>query len=207
MQPEATTVPCALGFNYQLNLVRHVRQLIPSNAKLLVKEHFGQFYIYHEIPHIDGFDYRILTDNRPLNFYSEILSLDNTFLLDIHTPSSALLGSKTTLFTSVGTSGIEFFLSGSRVHQFKSWSPYCQFLEEYGLKDLPIPERAKLTTEYFDKYSFEISQFFGYEWPHLRRELFSTEFFNKCTFDQRSLVTHGLANLISHLVNNNGEKS
>ena len=98
MQPEATTVPCAFEYNQQLNLIRHVRTLIPPHAKLLVKEHFPQFYIYHEIPHQNGIDYRIIKDNRPLNFYTEITNIPNTFLLDLHTPSASLLGSRTTPF-------------------------------------------------------------------------------------------------------------
>ena len=172
MQPEATTVPCALEYNQQLNLIRHVRTLIPTNAKLLVKEHFAQFYVYHEIPHVNDIDYRTLKDNRPLNFYSEISNIPNTFLLDLHTPSAALLGNQTTLFTSVGTCGIEFFLSGSKVHQFKSWSPYYQFLHEYGTKDLTSAERTELLTSYFDNYTFEISQFIGVESTHTNREIF-----------------------------------
>ena len=204
MQPEATTVPCALEYNQQINLIRYVRTLIPENAKLLVKEHFAQFYVYHEIPHTNDIDYRILQDNRPLNFYSEINNLPNTYLLDLHTSSNALLGKRTTLFTSVGTCGIEFFLSGSKVHQFKSWSPYCQFLEEYGDKDLTTAERSDLLTSYFDKYSFEISQFIGCESSHINRQLFSTQFYEECMPQERIMVTNALSDLISQLVCKSG---
>ena len=178
--------------------------MIPANAKLLVKEHFPQFYIYHEIPHVNDIDYRIIKDNRPLNFYSEITNIPNTFLLDLHTPSAALLGSKTTLFTAVGTAGIEFFLSGSKVHQLKSWSPYYQFLHEYGTKDLTSAERTELLTSYFDNYTFEISQFIGGESTHVNREIFSTQFYEECTPEERIMVTNGLSDLISKLVHKTG---
>ena len=46
MQPESTTVPCAMDLSSQLNLIQKVRSIIPNNAKLLVKEHSAQFAIF-----------------------------------------------------------------------------------------------------------------------------------------------------------------
>ena len=68
------------------------------------------------------------------------------------------------------------------------------------IRILTSGKRIELLTSYFDNYTFEISQFIQDESTHTNRELFSTQFYEECTPQERIMVTNGLSDLISQLV-------
>jgi len=200
MQPEATTVPCSNSLHNQLDVITYIRSQIPADSVLLVKEHVAQFSIFHEIPQINGIDLRILTDARPLTFYSDITSFPNTYLLDLEVTGADLCSKfNIELFTSVGTVGIEFFLSGIPVHQIQSWSPYSEFLLSHGMNKYKRIDRIKHGLSFFSNYTFEISQLTGEDCSYLNRELFSTQYFREAPIEERLLVSSQLASLIANL--------
>ena len=97
-QPERSTDPEGLHFSNQLTTIHFLRDTIPSNIFLYIKEHPRQF---------DNINFPDLRKNlyRNENFYKKISSLENTELISINKHSDIMIEKSIAVVTLTGSSG------------------------------------------------------------------------------------------------------
>lgn len=90
-EPEASTCPESLPFLDQIDSITMIRRNLPSNIRLLVKEHPQTFTDWETLywPHI-----RNLAAWRPEEFYDQICKLPNTYLLPMSQNIASILNMK-----------------------------------------------------------------------------------------------------------------
>lgn len=97
-QPERSTDPEGLHFSNQLTAINLLRESLPSNVFLYIKEHPRQF---------DNQNFPDLRKNlyRDSVFYKTICNLKNTKLVDINVDSNLLIEKAKAVVTLTGSSG------------------------------------------------------------------------------------------------------
>ena len=97
-QPERSTDPEGLHFSNQLTAIHLLRDSLPPNVFLYIKEHPRQF---------DNTNFPDLRKNLYRNeiFYKKIVSLENTELIDINEDSNILIEKSKAVVTLTGSSG------------------------------------------------------------------------------------------------------
>ena len=118
-QPERSTDPEGMLFSNQLIVLELLRHSLPANIKIYIKEHPRQFDPL--IP-----DLRKL-HTRSESFYTKIINLPNTFLIDIDTDSNLLINSSKIVATITGSAGWEAMLRGKPAFIFgRPWYSSCK---------------------------------------------------------------------------------
>jgi len=106
-EPERTSLPEGLPFDYQGNALLAARAMIPADVALVVKEHYSQ-----QTSALRGF-----LGRSPL-FYDVVQSLPNTFLAPTGDRLTDLVERAECVLTLTGTVGIEAVLRGVPVGYF-----------------------------------------------------------------------------------------
>jgi hypothetical protein len=106
-QPESTTLPKGLIYREQILAVRRIREIIPDEIAVYVKEHPRQL-----MSDIRNKNYR------NVDFYEEIMKLDGVKLLHPEVDSAGLIESSTLVATITGSVSIEALPKGVPVIAF-----------------------------------------------------------------------------------------
>jgi hypothetical protein len=118
-QPERSTDPEGLFFSNQLIALELLRNSIPKNIIIYVKEHPRQFDPLTP-------DLRKL-HTRYNTFYEKIVNLPNTFLVNINIDSNLLIINSKIVATITGSAGWEAMLRGKPVFVFgRPWYSSCK---------------------------------------------------------------------------------
>jgi hypothetical protein len=106
-QPESTTLPKGLIYREQILAVRRIREIIPDEIAVYVKEHPRQ--LMSDIRN---------KNHRNLDFYEEIMKLDGVKLLHPEVDSAGLIENSTLVVTITGSVAIEALPKGMPVIAF-----------------------------------------------------------------------------------------
>jgi len=101
-EPEAS-IMAVTTLNAQLLIIQWLSECLPKGWKLYIKEHPSQFFCY------DRHDYFLknIHEFRSSKFYQQILSLPNTTLIDINTPSNTLIKNAKAVASICGSALLE----------------------------------------------------------------------------------------------------
>ncbi len=111
-QPEATTAPLGGMYSDQIYMIEKLREIIPHEVALLVKEHYSQFS--NALPF--GFTCR------NLSYWDNISNIPNTYLVSIEHDSKELILNSLAVATVTGTAGWEAIMYGKYCIAFgSSW--------------------------------------------------------------------------------------
>lgn len=102
-QPERTSLPEGYIFSQQWLMVKTISQMLPKGVKLYVKEHPSSF--------TGRFDIRY----RNIDFYNNIVALENVELVPLGYDTFNLIDSSEGIITLTGTVGIQSLLRGKKV--------------------------------------------------------------------------------------------
>jgi hypothetical protein len=127
-QPERNTIPEALFFSQQYNLIKTIHLALP-NHKILVKEHPAEF--------VGHFDIRYRNEN----FYKSIASLNNVMLIDPTIDTFTLVDNALCVATVKGTVGLQALIRGKQVLCF-GLANYSDFEGCYMIKCCQDVEKA-----------------------------------------------------------------
>ena len=151
-QPERSTDPEGIYFANQLVALELLSFYLPDNFKIYVKEHPRQFD-----PGTP--DLRKLYA-RSIYFYNKIISLPNTFLVDINSESNQLIKNSVAVATITGSAGWEAILRGKPVFLFgKPWYSSCKSCFLINDKFDMINAINHVETSNFDKNMEHVSTF------------------------------------------------
>jgi hypothetical protein len=155
-QPELTTVPLGGKYADQIYIAELVRDLMPKDWRLLIKEHWSQTSV------------RMYGDQgRFPGYYSELARLPNTDLIHPNVDSTSFVRSAQAVATITGTAGWEALTMGVPCLLFgKSWYRRCPGVEmiekcadlERALNDIysSIRPDAKLVRQWFREFGSEV---------------------------------------------------
>lgn len=128
-QPERTSMPEGRYFAQQYHLIRTIREGLPKDFVVYVKEHPSTF--------MNEFDIRY----REKKFYDLIQKLDNVKLVDIGIDSFTLIDNSFCIATIAGTVGTQAFIRGKAVLCFGD-APYVDFKFSYNIRNVNDVELA-----------------------------------------------------------------
>lgn len=150
-QPERSTDPEGLLFSNQLTAINLLRENLPLNYFLYIKEHPRQF---------DNRDFPDLRKNsfRDELFYKKIFNLKNTMLVDINVDSKILIEKANAVVTLTGSSGWEAIkkLKPAIVFGYPWYSSFkgCYHIKtEYDL--IKVFNKMKKTNNFFSDQDVE----------------------------------------------------
>ena len=118
-QPEATTYPFGDCFIDQINAIKIISSVLPSDMKIYVKEHPDTFNI--------GRDGWVIGDySRDANYYSDLIKINNVKLISMDLESLELADKSMGLATINGAAGLEYAINKKPVAFFgNSWLDRC----------------------------------------------------------------------------------
>jgi hypothetical protein len=99
-QPEATTIPTANHYRDQLEILRIVRAKLDNSVNILIKEHPAYFF---RKATIDFQNYSPMINVRSRSFYSEILAMDNVYLVSHKANTLDLIKKSKGIITASGS--------------------------------------------------------------------------------------------------------
>ena len=116
MQPEKTTFPEAGDFQDNIELLKIIRDNLPSDIKIFYREHPATFMHFHNC-----YIYR------NSKYYENICSNKNTFLVPYNDDIFNYIDKSIAVITTTGTSGIEAAIRGKTVINFgNAWYSACK---------------------------------------------------------------------------------
>jgi hypothetical protein len=126
-QPEETTCPSAGHYVNQNLIVENLAETLPSDIKIVVKEHSSQFH-----PKMEGHT------GRDENFYDDLLKIQQVCFVSSDVPSFKYIDNAISVATATGTIGWESIVRGKPVLIFgNSWYEYCDnVFRIYSKRDL-----------------------------------------------------------------------
>lgn len=140
LQPEATTLPTGGRFVDQLRIIELVSLSLPTEYKLIVKEHPAYWYSRWRSGIFETMDY-----SRSIDFYQRILALKNVELINHNFNSIELLENAAAVISISGTIileanilGIRAFVFGNNYSRFMPFSVFVDSLDKlkYSLDDI-----------------------------------------------------------------------
>lgn len=111
-QPEGSSLPVALSFREIFAVIRTLREAIPEDITLVLKENPGVFETHN--PYLSFVSYRAP------DFYDKLLSIPNLLLVSTSTNSFDLIQNSLITSTISGTAAIEAYTLGKPVITFAS---------------------------------------------------------------------------------------
>lgn len=102
-QPERTSLPEGLDYSQQWRVITFLRQVLPSDFKIYVKEHPSTF--------LGRYDFRY----RNPQFYRDICSIEGVRLMPIDQSPFSLIDNSSFIVTLTGTVGVQSLIRGKSV--------------------------------------------------------------------------------------------
>lgn len=168
MQPEASVDVVGRYYENQLQIIKNIWRIMPSDYILLIKEHSNAI------------------GNRGYNFYRECIKYPHVYFINEYTDSHALIDECRAIFTNSGTIGLEAALKGkpafvfSRIFYDKLSGVYNISIEDLKfsrnyyslLKIKEMGNEEKMTVKEYSEYIIS-SSFWGVVDPPVSSPLFT----------------------------------
>lgn len=191
-QPERTTLPEGFGYTQQLLAIRALREAIPTNIKIYVKEH----------PSI--FTNRCVPSQRHPSFYDDILKIENVALVPINFDTFELLDNALFIATvstaSVGRQalmrgtpvvyfGRTVFSEGTGIHLYKNRAAlesFCLDCVNNGLSTESVQQ--EVMDQMMGSFQFSVS---GIDHSNFDNNIYNVDWRNQAHIKILSLLING----------------